>query len=59
MSDHPLDDLLDAPAKVVNIGLPSFADDLKAEGAEVVHVDWSPPARGDAELARLLSKLGS
>jgi hypothetical protein len=23
----------------------------------VVHVDWSPPARGDVELANLLSKL--
>ena len=56
MTDKPL---LDGPLKVVNIGLDSFAEDLKAQGVEVVHVDWSPPAGGDPKLAALLSKLGS
>lgn len=59
MSETSLDDLLDNPVKVVNIGLESFAEELAAEGAEVVHVDWTPPAGGDAELANLLSKLGA
>lgn len=51
--------LLAAPPRVVNIGLESFAADLGAQGAAVVHVAWVPPARGDARLAGLLAKLGS
>jgi FdrA protein len=51
--------LLDRPPCVVNIGLERFADDLAAHGATVQHVQWAPPAGGDARLADLLSKLGS
>jgi len=51
--------LLDKPPVVINIGLERFAADLAQSGAKVVHVDWSPPARGDASLAALLAKLGS
>ena len=49
--------LLNGPPQVINIGLASFADELAKQGTLVVHVDWSPPARGDVELANLLSKL--
>jgi FdrA protein len=49
--------LLDAPPHVINIGLERFADDLAAQGRDVQHVQWSPPAGGDARLADLLSKL--
>ena len=49
--------LLEGPPKVINLGLESFAHQLKDEGIELVHVDWSPPAQGDIELASLLSKL--
>jgi hypothetical protein len=42
---------------VINIGLASFADELTKQGTPVVHVDWSPPAHGDVELANLLAKL--
>lgn len=45
--------------KVINIGLSSFAEDLRKQGVEVVHVDWQPPAGGDAEMLKLLRKLGS
>ena len=51
--------LLAAPPKVINIGLESFVTELAANGAAVVHVAWTPPARGDAKLAALLGKLGS
>ncbi len=51
--------LLDAPMKVVNVGLESFARELTRNGAEVVPVDWTPPAGGDLKLADLLSKLGT
>ncbi|MEC9487879.1 MAG: DUF1116 domain-containing protein [Halanaerobium sp.] len=43
--------------KVVNIGLESFADNLKNEGVQVVQLDWRPPAGGDEEMARLLDVL--
>lgn len=51
--------LLDAPPRVINVGLEAFARELAANGATVVQVDWAPPARGDARLAALLAKLGS
>jgi FdrA protein len=49
--------LLEAPMRVVNIGLQKFADDLAGQDVEVVQVDWAPPARGNAQLAKLLSRL--
>ena len=52
-------DLLAAPPKVINIGLDGFAAELAQNGATVVHVAWTPPARGDAKLAGLLGKLGT
>jgi FdrA protein len=51
--------LLQSPVRVVNIGLRRFAEDLKKRDVRVVHVEWSPPARGDPKLRALLSKMGS
>ena len=42
---------------VVNLGLESFAETLEALGVPVLHVQWTPPAGGDPERARLLSLL--
>jgi hypothetical protein len=50
--------LLDAPVRVINVGLESFATELKSQGIPVTHVQWSPPAGGDEKLAALLAKLG-
>ena len=47
------------PPRVVNIGLPLFAETLARAGAEVVHVEWTPPAGGDARLAALAARLES
>ncbi len=41
----------------VNVGVRDFADSLRAAGYDVVQVDWSPPAGGDAQLAVLLDDL--
>jgi len=38
---RPPNDLLAAPPRVVNVGLELFATDLKAVGAQVVHVQWT------------------
>ena len=51
--------LLQGPRTVIYIGLESFARDLAAQGVQTLHVDWTPPAGGDAKLAALLAKLGS
>ena len=55
----PIQDLLDGPVSVVNIGLAQFARTLEGEGVAVVQVDWSPPAGGDRRLIELLDKLGA
>jgi hypothetical protein len=49
--------LLAAAPRVVNIGLELFVVNLVDHGTEVVHVQWSPPARGNAHLISLLDKL--
>ena len=49
--------LIQGSPRVVNVGLSGFAEALTTQGVAVIQVDWSPPARGDAELATLLSKL--
>jgi len=59
MSKSKINDLLEEPLKVVNVGLEGFAKELKQQGVEVIQVDWVPPAGGDPKLADLLSKLGA
>ena len=60
-SDNPADkkraSLLEAPPRVINIGLERFAEDLAAQGGAVQNVQWAPPAGGNALLADLLSRL--
>ena len=50
-------DLFVGPLRVVNLGLELFAETLAADGVTVVHVDWRPPAGGDARLAAVLAAL--
>lgn len=45
------------PLRVVNLGLELFAEALEADGVEVIHVDWRPPAGGDLRLAAMLATL--
>ena len=49
--------LFASPLSVINIGLSGFAGELAGAGVPVTHVDWTPPAGGDAELATLLARL--
>jgi FdrA protein len=48
--------LMNGPV-VINIGLGEFAESMEEQGAEVVHIDWTPPAGGDEEMIDLLDKL--
>ena len=43
--------------EAVNVGLPLFADALRAQGAPVADVDWRPPAAGAPELLTALERL--
>jgi FdrA protein len=54
-----IQDLLETPLNVINVGLEGFAKDLHEQGVYVIHLDWTPPAGGDPKLAELLSKLGA
>ncbi len=55
--EKSLFELLAGEPVFINIGVREFADSLGQAGHEVVHVDWSPPAGGDKEVADLLDKL--
>jgi FdrA protein len=41
----------------VNVGLESFYESLKGQGAEVVQVDWRPPAGGNEKLIEILARM--
>jgi hypothetical protein len=43
--------------EAVNVGLATFADALRAQGAPVVDVDWRPPGGGDPSLLAVLERL--
>ena len=45
------------PLRVINIGIELFAEDLQAEGVQVVHLDWRPPSGGDSRLTAMLAAL--
>ena len=48
---------LSAPFAGINVGLESFAESLRSQGAAAVHVDWRPPAGGDERLMALLERM--
>ncbi len=59
MTDKKLHELFKEELKVINIGLESFAENLKGEGFDAVQVDWRPPAGGDEKMAKLLDEVES
>jgi FdrA protein len=48
---------LKGPFAAVNVGLESFYDSLIRQGAQVVQVEWRPPAGGNEKLASLLARM--
>lgn len=51
--------LFGQPLQVLNVGTPHFVESLAAQGAPVTHLDWRPPAGGDAELVAALERLST
>lgn len=49
--------LFDSEINVVNIGIETFEETVNAQKANLVHVDWRPPAQGNALVANMLELL--
>jgi len=49
--------IIDKKIKVASVGLDSFFNDLKNEGANAVKVDWKPPAGGSPAALKVLEDL--
>jgi len=41
----------------INLGVQDFAENLDAQGAQVIHVNWTPPAGGDPEIIAILDQI--
>ena len=48
---------LQKPLEAINVGLESFAENLKAQGTPAVHVEWKPAAGGNERLMSILEKM--
>lgn len=52
-----MEDLFAGPVRAVNVGLEEFAGPPRLRGADVVTLDWRPPAEGDEQLGLKLARL--
>jgi len=48
---------LQRPTAGINVGLESFAENLAAQAAPVIQVDWRPPAGGNERLMAILERM--
>ncbi len=56
-TDFPVLPVFKEPLAAINVGVESFYNSLKSQGAESVQVDWRPPASGNADLMCILEKM--
>ena len=49
--------LFEEELRLVNVGLPAFAEAARSAGAEVLALDWRPPAGADPAVGRDLAEL--
>lgn len=57
LMETKINELLQRPMVVINLGLKKFAESLEEQKVEVVQVDWMPSAGGDKEMIDLLNQL--
>ncbi len=55
-SAHPIATFTD-PLAAINVGVESFFDSIKSQGAQAVQVDWRPPASGNEDLMGILERM--
>jgi FdrA protein len=48
---------LTQPFSAINVGLESFYESLRSQGAQAIQVEWRPPAGGNERLASLLARM--
>jgi FdrA protein len=48
---------LTLPMAAINVGLETFTESLAEQGAQVIQVDWRPPASGDEKLMGILERM--
>ena len=49
--------LLNQPLAAINVGLESFSESLNMQNAQVIQVDWRPPASGDERIMAILERM--
>jgi len=49
--------VLRQPLAAINVGLESFAQSVRSQGAPVIQVDWKPPAGGNERLMAILERM--
>ncbi len=57
ISQAPPVKVFSEPLAAINVGVESFYNSLKAQGAQAVQVDWRPPASGNEDLMSILEKM--
>jgi len=55
----PVLDLFGGKIKAVNLGLESFAENLRANDVEAIQVAWKPPAGGDTRMIEALDRIAA
>ena len=58
MDTTKINTLFEQELRIINMGLVTFADNLKDQNTKVMQMDWRPPAGGNEKLMALLQKLG-
>jgi hypothetical protein len=53
----PITTLFSSELSVINLGLESFAENLRASGVDVAQVRWRPPAGGDPRMIEALDRI--
>jgi FdrA protein len=48
---------INQPLAAINVGLETFTESLTAQEAQVIQVDWRPPASGDEKLMAILERM--
>jgi hypothetical protein len=57
MNVEPIVNLFKQDLSVLNLGLASFAENLRANGAQALQLDWKPPAGGSKVMIEALDRI--
>ncbi len=58
MNVKPINELFKKELVVINMGLESFAENLRDVNVKVLQMNWKPPAGGNKKISSLLARLG-